>query len=277
MNGKLASILALLLGISQALAQEDENDIEEITEFLIEGDVAMPRTRNAMKCTFYDCKWEKSPSGHVEVAYNISDYFYSSEKKTIEKAMQTFHEKTCIRFVPYSKQLHYLSIESKTGCWSLVGRTGGKQTVSLNAFSCLQHGVIQHELLHALGFYHEHTRSDRDDHIRINWEYVSAGKKTPFKYYIKSASSDFAKRDTNNLNTPYDYSSIMHYSRYAYSTSQSQATITPIPDPTVEIGQRNELSDTDILRVNKLYECGECYDQGDILICYIDFGIPNQG
>lgn len=60
-------------------------------------------------------------------------------------------------------------------CWSYVGRIGGKQEVSLNVYGCVYHGVIQHELLHALGFHHEHTRSDRDEFVKINWENIPAG------------------------------------------------------------------------------------------------------
>ncbi|XP_031418213.1 hatching enzyme 1.2-like [Clupea harengus] len=266
MDRKLASILVLLLCLSQALSQMDQDmsspeemdeavDISSrildanrgISRTLMEGDVAMPRSRNAMKCySFYDCRWEKSPTGLVEVPYNINDYFLSHEKVTIEKAMNTFHEKTCIRFVPYTTQVHHLSIESKSGCYSSVGRTGGKQTVSLNAYRCLYPGVIQHELLHALGFHHEHTRSDRDKYIRINWEHVPNG-----------ASSNFAKRDTNNLNTTYDYSSLMHYGKYSFTSSFGKATIIPIPDPEVTIGQRTDLSETDIFKLNKIYKCDE--------------------
>lgn len=33
-------------------------------------------------------------------------------------------------------------------------------------------GVAIHETLHALGLAHEHVRSDRDDHITVNWENV---------------------------------------------------------------------------------------------------------
>ncbi len=61
-------------------------------------------------------------------------------------------------------------------CFSLLGRIGDKQVVSLQRFGCIQNGIIQHELMHALGFYHEHTRSDRDQYIRINWENVNQCK-----------------------------------------------------------------------------------------------------
>lgn len=125
---------------------------------------------------------------------------------------------------------------SMFSCASLVGRIGDMQVVSLQRFGCVVYGIVQHELLHALGFYHEHTRSDRDQHIRINWQNIQQGKNLTvdlwlnnqlslyplnfFYFYISllmSFSTDyinnFDKMDTNNLNTDYDYSSIMHYGK----------------------------------------------------------------
>ncbi|XP_051794899.1 high choriolytic enzyme 1-like [Acanthochromis polyacanthus] len=116
--------------------------------------------------------------------------------------MEDFQKKTCVRFVPHVGQPDFLSIQSKLGCWSTVGRDGGQQVVSLLTSSCVDHGVIQHELLHALGIHHKHTRTDRDQYDRINWENVPA-----------ASSSNFQKAHTNNLNTPYDYSSVLHYGR----------------------------------------------------------------
>ena len=47
--------------------------------------------------------------------------------------------------------------------------------VSLARSGCLYHGTVQHELLHALGFNHEQTRSDRDNHIRVVLQNVQSG------------------------------------------------------------------------------------------------------
>ncbi|KAF3848894.1 hypothetical protein F7725_015391 [Dissostichus mawsoni] len=90
--------------------------------------------------------------------------------------MDTFHKKTCVRFVPHRGQSDYLSIESEMGCWATIGRDGGRQLVSLSVYGCLDRGTIQHELLHTFGFHHEHTRSDRDRYVRINWQNVPSGK-----------------------------------------------------------------------------------------------------
>ncbi|XP_064182270.1 hatching enzyme 1.2-like isoform X3 [Anguilla rostrata] len=260
----ISTILALLLSLSLAhhledLESEDANEIEDpddldITtrimqsnngsiEMLMEGDLIVSNTRNAMKCRNNRCLWKKSSDGLVEVPYTVSREFSYYQRKRIVKAMKTFNIQTCIRFVPRSSQRDYISIENRGGCYSYLGRTGGKQVVSLSRYGCVYHGIIQHALNHVLGFYHEHTRSDRDEYVRINWENVA-----PRTIY------NFQKQNTNNLNTPYDYTSIMHYGRTAFSTN-GKDTITPISNPNQSIGQRRRMSMGDILRIKKLYNC----------------------
>lgn len=79
--------VGLFKHLSVEITTLNEGERKEITDlysnclpqgmsWLLEGDVAMPRTRSAMKCSsFADCKWKKSPSGFVEVPYSISNYF----------------------------------------------------------------------------------------------------------------------------------------------------------------------------------------------------------
>lgn len=60
-------------------------------------------------------------------------------------------------------------------CSSYVGRNGGSQRISL-VDSCVdRHGTIMHEFLHAFGFYHEQSRTDRDDWVTINWDNIEPG------------------------------------------------------------------------------------------------------
>lgn len=60
-------------------------------------------------------------------------------------------------------------------CYSFVGRLGSVQAVSLNRQGCVKVGTVQHELLHVLGFDHEHCRSDRDHHIQVLIENIMTG------------------------------------------------------------------------------------------------------
>lgn len=265
MSPSLSLLLLLLLGLSQASpvmeeeaeveVEDDEGDDVDIStrilssnngssEILLEGDLIAPRTRNAMACWSNNCLWSKSYNGYVTIPYTVSSSFSSWDKRKIENAMKSFHSRTCIRFAPYRGERDFISIENRNGCFSSLGKVGGRQVLSLSKQGCLYHGIIQHEINHALGFQHEQTRSDRDRHVRINWEYINP-----------SMAYNFYKQQTNNLNTPYDYSSIMHYGRTAFSTQYGRDSITPIPNPNVQIGQRRDMSKTDILRINKLYSC----------------------
>ncbi|CDQ99563.1 unnamed protein product, partial [Oncorhynchus mykiss] len=128
-------------------------------------------------------------------------------------------------------------------CWSYVGRSGNAQVVSLSRSGCVYHGTTQHELLHALGFNHEQTRSDRDNHIRVLLQNVQSGME-----------HNFNKIATLNQGTAYDYNSVMQYHRYAFSKN-NQPTMVPIPNQNVEIGNASQMSQSDITRLNRLYNC----------------------
>ncbi|XP_061646139.1 high choriolytic enzyme 1-like [Phyllopteryx taeniolatus] len=252
-------LMLLLLGLAQAYQDEEfqEQDGEDTVDisttiltinngsevFLLEGDLLVPKTRNAIKCLYQSCLWNRASNGHVTIPYVVSREFPEWEKRKIETAMRSFHGSTCIRFVPRSNEYDYISVENKGGCYSALGRQGGKQVVSIKRGGCLYHGIIQHELNHALAFHHEQNRSDRDGYVRINWENIDP-----------AMAHNFDMQDTNNLNTPYDYGSIMHYGRTAFSTN-GRDTITPIPDARVQIGQRQGMSNWDIERINVLYGC----------------------
>ena len=54
------------------------------------------------------------------------------------------------RFVPRTNQRDYIHIQKGQGCSSSVGRVGGSQQVSLGR-GCVYKGIVEHELMHALG------------------------------------------------------------------------------------------------------------------------------
>jgi Astacin (Peptidase family M12A) len=40
----------------------------------------------------------------------------------------------------------------------------------------MQIGTAIHELMHTIGFYHEHSRLERDNYVNILWQNIAAGK-----------------------------------------------------------------------------------------------------
>ncbi|XP_062974501.1 astacin-like metalloendopeptidase [Elgaria multicarinata webbii] len=215
---------------------------------LVEGDIAVRRSRSAMFCATDACYWPQSSDGIVQIPYIISSDFAQKDRDKIQKSMTEFETLTCIDFVERKEENDYLNIISGDGCWSFHGRTGGAQTLSLKKPWCLWMGVIEHELEHSLGLIHEHTRSDRDNYVKIMWQYISPRARRNFEKKTKS----------NNLGLEYDYASIMHYGRKQFSNTSGEATIIPIPDESVLIGHSTGLSNLDVAKINRLYNCSHC-------------------
>ncbi|KAK4005939.1 hypothetical protein OUZ56_011066 [Daphnia magna] len=140
-----------------------------------------------------------------------------AERSVIARALMEYHNKTCIRFVPRTIQPDYIVFRTTgSGCNSNVGRTGGAQTVSLDQ-GCIHVGLIIHELMHAAGFYHEQARTDRDDHVVINWANIQDGMQRNF--------DKLGPNEIELLGTRYDTGSVMHYDQFAFAKDRKIPTI----------------------------------------------------
>ena len=101
------------------------------------------------------------PTQHFPFIENLDTG--QSARDRIEQAASDFNTRTggCVRWVPRSSEANYVAIiNSASGCWSYVGRTLGRQELNL-ASGCTGSGTIEHEMLHALGTWHEQSRPDR--------------------------------------------------------------------------------------------------------------------
>ncbi|XP_037071087.1 zinc metalloproteinase nas-13-like [Pollicipes pollicipes] len=141
----------------------------------------------------------------------------------------------------------FVHIVRDGGCYSAVGHLGGNQTLSLDN-GCFFRGVVLHELLHAAGLWHEQSRPDRDQHVRVHSENVAAGQLVQLQSY---------ERVPKPPETAYDLGSLMHLGRWAFS-SGGRATMSALRDPTQALGQRVRLSEADARAVNRL-----CRDQSE--------------
>ena len=70
-------------------------------------------------------------------------------------AMAHWQSVTNVKFKVRTTEADYVQVISGSGCYSYIGRIGGRQDLSI-ASGCSTGNAI-HEIGHALGLYHEHT------------------------------------------------------------------------------------------------------------------------
>lgn len=79
--------------------------------------------------------------------------------------------------------MYYFKGEDK-GCNAQVGFRSGVRAMNLQRDGCLSDHTIQHEFLHSLGFYHQHSAPNRDDYVIIYRENIQQGTFNTLKQFI---------------------------------------------------------------------------------------------
>ncbi|CAK8685516.1 unnamed protein product [Clavelina lepadiformis] len=226
----------------------EDSDIMDINLSIVncviglkEGDILPNRNRN----TLVD---ESRLWSSTAIPVSYSPNLNLEAICTIEEARREYEMRTCIQFVDRSTETDYIYFEPLSGCYSSVGWIGGKQTVSIGS-GCEKMAIVQHELMHAIGVYHEQSRTDRDNYVKIMYENVESGKEHNFNSYSFDVVDD--------RRVPYDYNSVMHYGDTSFS-SNDQPTIITYDDAFQDvIGQRRTFSRGDVTKINRMYKCSD--------------------
>nr|XP_045607981.1 uncharacterized protein LOC123764355 [Procambarus clarkii]XP_045607983.1 uncharacterized protein LOC123764355 [Procambarus clarkii] len=190
------------------------------------------------------------PGGVVYYEFSIEFMLLPLERRLIRQVMEDIASHSCIHFRERTSEPDFIKIIfDRHRCYSHIGRVGGEQLVSLGIF-CVNWwnlGTVYHELFHTLGFYHEHTRPDRDNYVEVLWDNIAKGQ-----------VDNFLKRSYNSVDLtdmPYDLDSVMHYSPFAFG---KWSFLTP----TIRSRRRGyyfmragEPSKVDYMKLNRLYRC----------------------
>ncbi|KAK6746932.1 hypothetical protein RB195_000277 [Necator americanus] len=185
------------------------------------------------------------------IPYTLSSQYSEEQKKIIRNSLATLESISCFRFVQRTTERDFLVIVPLDGCYSFVGKIGGPQKLSLAA-DCVADYIVWHEMMHAIGFEHEHQRPDRDNFIRVVYNNVQPGQ-----------IANFEKLSPNEVDydDEYDYESIMHYDSYAFGrrdprSSRRLATMIPKKfQKGVALNDNLKMSPADIRKLNELGKC----------------------
>lgn len=240
---------------------------------LIEGDIVVPSTSTGSDETQMVSGRKAVPDSGLywpngEVIYSYHESIKPNEMAVIEAAMEHWRKHTCISFRQrQAGDISFVRFRSDTqGCWSLVGRQvnspngyGQGQDVSIGQ-GCANLNVVVHEIGHVIGFYHEQSRSDRDQYIDIVWSNVLPG------YALQ-----FRKESDTNFGIPYDLTSTMQYPQWAFSKEIFEKSTIVAKNPAYQrfLSKNYPLSFRDRLIANQMYSCttacggsGSCQNGG---------------
>jgi len=248
--------LATGLFIGSGNCYPQKENIEDYENYLnevhVDDENAEDKNRNALQSPLQ--RWPNRT-----IYYRVSPELTEDESNNVREALQVFNEQTCVRFLDYDEQTfkpaRYVEYKrSPDMCGTQVGYNPlvpmGAHDVVLAPYCLARTGVIQHETLHVLGLYHEQSRPDRNQYVKIEYDNI------PQKYW--SQFSSYPEIYTTTYNVPYDYESIMHYSQYAFAKDPSKPSIRAKNGNDIydrKMGQINGPSAGDLTKVNIMYNC----------------------
>lgn len=198
---------------------------------------------------FYDTKVVALPQGThwAMVRFTFDSNLNTLQIAAIQQAMNELEELTNVRFYNATGEptgnpslgvnYNYITFYSSNVNNSQIGSVGGQQIINLVSFNSK---TIMHEILHALGLFHEQSRPDRDAYIDVNVANIANENRHNFD------------RVTQNYLTlgAFDFNSIMLYDSYAFSIN-GEPTLTKKNGSV--FFDNNQLSELDRSYVNTYY------------------------
>jgi hypothetical protein len=188
-----------------------------------------------------DRAWEEFKNAHEEVSKQCDTLDFQEVSESECKLQVKGDTSGCSAHVGYGDGIRNLTLKD-SATW-IEGIFEG---------TCATKGIAIHELLHALGQYHEQSRPDRDTYIHYYPDQVKEGKQ-----------HNFDEESAESTKVGYTIESLMHYGCGSFPKNWPYNTLrmknipwwwTPYYDCTI-MGQRGGMHSDDIQQLRNMYEC----------------------
>lgn len=176
----------------------------------------------------YDSFYNATPWPGGVVPYQFDPTLPFDHRQKFREAIADIEAVCGVNFRPRVTDVNYIYVLYDPGFgggYSALGQIGGAQNLGLGA-SVSRHLII-HELMHALGFEHEHQRPDRGTYISINLNNVSQTACAGPSPNGGSCNYAFNIINTGTPHGPYDFASVMHYGDHAWSVCNDPNSTIP--------------------------------------------------
>ncbi len=185
------------------------------------------------------------------VYYTLNNDLTDNQEDLITDAIDYYHQFTSLTFIERVNADNWVDFRMRSGggnsgVSSSVGMAGGMQTISITAGADVE--LVLHEIGHAVGLYHEQSRSDRDDFVNVLWANIRSGSEGNFRTYVELG------RDGADVG-PYDFNSAMHYGSGQFARSPGLTTLQRVDGQPI-VRQRANLSTGDRYGLRYMYGLG---------------------
>jgi hypothetical protein len=237
------------------------------------------------------------------IPFYYADGTTTQVRAKIETAMEAIEAKTCLQFQYLSNPRSFTYVNKKklrvvtnlNLCSSYVGANLIEQDIYLSHHESMDCGLnaraVEHEILHAVGLYHENQRYDWDQYISYNWDNL---KQTMTELQINTDYGVIPEEMMSDFGSAYQVSSIMHLLSVTNSidtdgdgacvdstdcvlmdissTTPTDCTSTPCVIDADSIGEtaaqntllgykQGSLTDEDAWQINNMYGCTAFLDK----------------
>ena len=226
-------------------------------EYVFQGDIILTKEQLGISETKgASIAGLNQPWTDSKVYYTISPELAGDSR--ITKAINYWNKRTSLTFIARTNQANYIEfIKDPVSYSSCLGMVGGKQNIKIANWG--SYGVVAHEIGHAIGLIHEHSRKDRDQYLNIDLTNVKIGKKHIYKILpsLLFIEDSGLKSSMNYLSIGghIDFHSLMIYPSYSGNLAINPAKpIITKSDGSTYKAQRTYLSKDDIATVDYLYD-----------------------